>query len=442
MEDFYAGNIIIDGTTYLFYFADYKIVITGDRAENQMLSYRKIKTFIGGDWWINVCDFENRYLAIKVDNIDYVLLNKCALSVEGYFVTRSFEKGNKVPDSVRFRSICIRNDIIDYMFRNDNKYLEDVIYLLNNWNEYQLNIPEPKEKYSPIDLQINGEKYNMKFKVMVQGSTAPFPFNINHAIIVSSDNNGTFKDAWYIVKLIRLFLKFISQSGGVNFKEQIYVYQDDINDSRTFLYLRNEENANIIRERVLEYADVEVGIDKLITSIDNNGILFRSLFPTDKEMIFYSDIMNICAAFESQAPDFAGNEQKNVRRKMVKKLKDLRSEFAENELEYFDDIIEGFNKYKDTLKQRIELALNEFIEIYGSENVKYNFLTNYEEMPERIKNSRNALDHGDREKRLSNNEYWDAELLRAIVYMMILKEAGIDGESLKHSLDKLSRVPH
>ena len=310
MEDFYIGNIVIDGDTYLFYLADYKIRIICNCAQNQKLSYRKIIAYLGDDWWINVYDFENRNLAIKVDNIDYALLNKCMLSVEGYFVTSSFEKGNTASDQAQFRNICIRNDIIDYMFRNDREYLEDVIYSLNDWNKCRLDIPEPKEKYSPIDLQINGEKYNMKFKVMVQGST----------IIISSDNNGTLKEAWYVVKLMRLFLKFISQSGGVNFKEKIYVYQDDINTCDTFLYLRNEENVSIIRERVLEYTDIEMGISKLITLIDNNGILFRSLFPIDKDIISYKDIMNICAAFESQAPDFADNEQRNVRRKMVRKI--------------------------------------------------------------------------------------------------------------------------
>ena len=84
--------------------------------------------------------------------------------------------------------------------------------------------------------------------------------------------------------------------------------------------LRNEEDDSIIRERVLEYTDIEMGISKLITLIDNNGILFRSLFPIDKDIISYKDIMNICAAFESQAPDFADNEQRNVRRKMVRKI--------------------------------------------------------------------------------------------------------------------------
>ena len=67
-------------------------------------------------------------------------------------------------------------------------------------------------------------------------------------------------------------------------------------------------------------------------------------------------------------------------------------------------------------------------------------MIDYEKMPERIKNSRNALDHGNRDMVLNSNAHWDGELLRAIVYMMILKEAGVDEEKIRHSLNKFTRT--
>ena len=63
-------------------------------------------------------------------------------------------------------------------------------------------------------------------------------------------------------------------------------------------------------------------------------------------------------------------------------------------------------------------------------------------MPERIKNSRNALDHGNVSYRFENIMYRDAELLRAMVYMLILKSAGISEKSkLFNSIKKLSKYP-
>lgn len=51
------------------------------------------------------------------------------------------------------------------------------------------------------------------------------------------------------------------------------------------------------------------------------------------------------------------------------------------------------------------------------------------------KNSRNALDHGNVEYKFERQMYWDAELLRAMVYMLILKTAGVsDKDKLFNSV--------
>ena len=95
---------------------------------------------------------------------------------------------------------------------------------------------------------------------------------------------------------------------------------------------------------------------------------------------------------------------------------------------------------KETLKKRIDIVLQEFIEIYGEQNIKCDFEEDYVKMPERIKNSRNALDHGNVEYKFERNMYWDAELLRAMVYMLILKTAGVsDKDKLFNSVKKLSK---
>ena len=92
--------------------------------------------------------------------------------------------------------------------------------------------------------------------------------------------------------------------------------------------------------------------------------------------------------------------------------------------------------------KRIDIVLKEFIQIYGEKNVQYDFEEDYVNMPERIKNSRNALDHGNVEYKFERNMYWDVELLRAMVYMLILKTSGVSDENkLFNSIKKLSKNP-
>ena len=61
-----------------------------------------------------------------------------------------------------------------------------------------------------------------------------------------------------------------------------------------------------------------------------------------------------------------------------------------------------------------------------------------------IKNEKggNALDHGNKEHTLSHNTFLDAELLRAITYMLILKEADVPNTQIRKFLKKLSRFPY
>ena len=58
-------------------------------------------------------------------------------------------------------------------------------------------------------------------------------------------------------------------------------------------------------------------------------------------------------------------------------------------------------------------------------------------MPNRFKNARNALDHGNVKYELSNQEYFDVNLVRAIIYMMILKKIKLSDEQIKMCIRKI-----
>ena len=282
---------------------------------------------------------------------------------------------------------------------------------------------------------------------MMQGSDLPFPYVIKNFIQILGEKMNGLQDAFRIVKTIQLFLKFISQSPNVNFYDSIWLVKgEDINNRNIFMYLRPEDE-RLNAKRVLLYEDIDEIIGNLIEMIYNNQICFRSLFVSDYDRITYADIMNVCAAFETQfqsryVKNFRYKEQDRVKKKMIEILKQARDlQFDETEKPLFDELLDGVKYVSETLKKRIEIALNDFVEMYGEEDIQYDFEKSYLEMPERIKNSRNALDHGKINYPFQNVMYWDAELLRAIVYMMILETAGLVGNKhkIKNSIEKLSK---
>ena len=58
-------------------------------------------------------------------------------------------------------------------------------------------------------------------------------------------------------------------------------------------------------------------------------------------------------------------------------------------------------------------------------------------MPDRFKNVRNALDHGNVKYQLSGQNYFDVDLVRAIIYMMILKKIDMPNEKIKVCVRKI-----
>lgn len=342
--------------------------------------------------------------------------------------------------------MILKSDVLDYLFKEDKCFWETAVYLLNEWVSNDNKIVKPQERQT-FKLDLEGKNIEVQFKTMIQKDNTIFPFTIRNCMVVSGEELNKKETIWEVVEMVMLFLEFISQSSHINFVNPIILSSGmNINEADTYMYICPDEKAKIEREKVFDYKDIEPVIGKLLMAIHDDAINFRSLFISNYEKITYSDIINVCAAFEFQfdkkyQKEFLYNEQRRVKRKMVKLLQSKRElEFDKEELPIFDEIIEGFKRYKDTLQRRIEKALEEFIDIYESEDIKIDFEEDFLNMPKRIKDSRNALDHGNYQYKLQRIMYYDSELLRAIVYMLILKTVGLEDKvKLKNSLKKMSR---
>lgn len=440
----FNGKIIIGGITCTYELKDYTLIVMSET--DKFLGWNTLRSILDDNDWICLTDDDENTLQLKIDNIDWLGKRKYCYKVAGYIITYSrynqtIKKQEVQPFS--FEHVVIRNDILDYFFKHDKTYTQSAAMLLHTWDiEQEEDIPScNRPSYS---ILINELEYTLKFHVMIEGADTPFPYRINNAMDISGKLSNSAEELWNIVKTMRQFLKFISQSPSVNFDTDIRVYcGNDINNASTCLYLRPEKEYTIYPKRILEYSHLKNGVGDLINLIGSNKIYFRSLFGVDADYITYSDIMNVCAAFESQYfslyCDFKDTKQSTIKRKMIKFITNNVDSFTEDELPYYNDILTGFRNFRDSLKQRLENALSEFEEIYGDEYIKYDFEMNYQDMPTRIKDARNALDHGNLNHTLNYNTYWDSELLRAITYMLILKQTHLSKKDIKSCLRKLSK---
>lgn len=437
----YRGQVEINNTLHQFRFEDFKLVISG---HERFISWSQINKLVDNEIII-LKDIDNNVLYLKIDDRFYNSSFEYGFNISAYVIKYNRNQSDSADSSLSFDNMIFRSDVIDYFFRNNEIFRQETVRLFMNDNESGEN-PKPTRRPS-VNMMLDNKPYKLDFGTMMQVSDLPFPYVIKNYIKIHGEKMNGLQDAFRIAKTIQLFLKFISQSPNVNFYDSIWLVKgEDVNDRNTFMFFRPEHerlNAN----RILLYEDIDEIVGSLIEMIYNDQICFRSLFVSDYDRITHADIMNICAAFETQfrqryIKNFRYKEQELVKKKMIEVLEQARDlQFDEKEKPLFDELLNGIKYVSETLRKRIEIALSDFIKMYGEDEIKFDFEESYAEMPERIKNSRNALDHGRIDYPFQNVMYWDAELLRAVVYMMILETAGLvdDKNKIKKSIRKLSK---
>lgn len=437
----FVGTIELVDNKMMFRLDAYELLISS--TGGQRIGWNKIKTIIS-DGWIKLKDFSENVIYAYIDDIEYLNFYEYKFILQFYLIDWH-RKGKQ--HTFEFDHIWIKSDCLDYFFRNDDKFKSDISVLISNWNGGKNN--EEKSERNAVEIDVFDVKILIKFTTMIQGSNKPFPYDVRNVMVLEIKGTSDHELLHKLIQMTKIFFKFISVNSKVDIINPIMIgCGEDINEYTTMLYIRPDNVKHINPNRCLTYDDTECGLAVLLDMICNNEICFRSLFPCNEKEITYADIMNICAAFELQfdksvKKNYKYKEQEKVKKKMIKIIDDSReTQFSDAEKAHFDEIIIGMKNVKETLKKRIDLVLQEFIEIYGEENVKDGFEDDYVNMPERIKNSRNALDHGNVEYKFERIMYWDAELLRAMVYMLILKSAGVtDRDKLFNSIRKLSKYP-
>jgi len=444
MRNIYKGSVKINNVDYPFVFSDFLLAIsTGSIHDVRWEDIHALSI----DGIIELFDYQENKLILYVERYDYLHFGEYGIYASGY-ILRPVYYGVEDCHNVKITSLLFKHSIINYFFKFEKSTLENYIDLLNEHKEK--NNINNTITLCEYPLIVKCSNYNLDFGIMSEiDSFSPSPLSINNYIIVKNENGIEIGDIKKVVLIIKSFLQFISQSNAINIPYiplNLHISQHNnsfVNDAE--LYLKPEVENYISDSRVFKYDNIKTGLSNVLKLIVENQICFRSLYNASESTIYHYDIMNICAAFEAQFSlqykNYQFKEQKKVKRKMIKALEISRKDYPSNELEHFDCILQGFKNVNETLKNRLEIALDEFVKIYGEEDTKFEFKEDYQLFPERIKKSRDAFAHGNLKQPINISVFTDIQLLRAITYMLILKEAGIEDKDIKVCLRKMSKFP-
>jgi len=437
METAYKGNIEVKGTIYPFLFSDYRLVIS---TGNDKISWSDLRELMDEGVLILTDTFGSE-LTLFAEKFELIHLGEYAIHVLGY-IARYDPDGYDTKSPVK--SLLFKHPVIDYFFRRDQQIIERYIGVLNSLKEDGESDVSPKRQ--EYQITINDKDYTLQFDAIsyyLPGER--HPFLIYNCILVKSEDNISDSEILRIVGIVKTFLRFISHTRDIDLEPVLINYYGNNLHSKPYdaaLKLKSVGEGVFAPESVIPYECLQKGIANIFTQIARSQINFRNLFDSSKTEICMNDIVNACAAFEAQfdlaySKKFSFPEQKAVKEKMIANLTALRNTYMDTELEHFDSLLAGFNNVKEFLKKRLEIALADLVNIYGERETESKFREGYQEMPERIKNARNWIAHGDHTKPLESAAFFDVRLVRAITYMLILKEAKLTDSDIKSCIREI-----
>ena len=346
-----------------------------------------------------------------------------------------YDKKIQKPNS--FKSICFSTLAIDYFIGHKDGLLDKAINILSRFKEENDNRNGVIEKQKKHKFIYKGIEYEVYFMTIGRFEYEKrFPFNIFSTLNIESSKSISLDEMYDLICLVRLFLQFISNRRCIDIEEIFTTKERDSLDINGMIKIDNLGLMEPSKWHIIPYSIIKENLGNLLQEIADNNICFRSLFNYEKDAITTVDIMNICACFESQFdityPDFKNKTFKRIKKEIVNYVEKMPNNYNDSELHEMNSIINGIRNFSDTLKSKLQYALEDFVETYEKDKnrIEFDFGKNYIDMPNRLKNARNALDHGNTKYQLSNINYYDVELVRAIIYMMILKKINMPNEQI------------
>lgn len=436
----YSGKIKLFDIDYDYIINDFEMTIIDSRQD--LLREHKISDIVGV-WLDTNTDNEKKLklkLSYKFSHDDAVIMN---IDAYLFILDYEFEREKKNEEIHR---LTFRSEILDYFYRPQKNYIKNVSKLIESFETNKL----PKQKTKEYKFTYNKKEFILYFGINTYLRVDnKFMFDVFSSLNIECDDNIEIDDIFELSIIVKKFLSFVSNKRKVYLEEIIineYFNENEYKNGNFYLNQSEKEKCNYWH--MISYDDINNNIGEIFNEIINDSICFVSLFQYDSNYINAIDIMNICAAFESQFeityPNYRNKKFEKIKTEMVNQLSLMASKYHDKDYEVFKEILTCTNNYKDILKLKIEYALNEFEKLYDEKvrehmDIKFDFTDDYKNMPTRIKDARNALDHGNNKYKITYKELTDTILLRAITYSMILKVAKVRKFNIMKCIRKFTR---
>lgn len=437
----YYGKIKICDKEYSCILKNGEMTIIDSRED--LLRKKKISE-ITGKWIELKKEYSQLFLKLSFKSFSD---NAVILNVDACYDVFEFDSGHE-EKSKEIHKLTFRSDVLDFFYRPNGKYINAISTLIKGFDKYE----ENSMKTKMYNFKFHEKEFNMYFGFNAYLKVDKvFPFDVFNSLNIECDKEITLDDIYDLSFIVRKFLSFISNTRMVKIDKIItngYFDEEHTEKYRHGEFYINQKNIeNVSCSDVIVYDYLENSIGNIMSEIIDNKICFTSLFQYDRNSVSYVDIMNICAAFESQFdvtyPDYKNDIFKKIKNDVVSNVESMKKNYKDKEeLKIYNEILNGVKVYSDYLRRKIEYALSEFEKLYDESkdpiSIKFDFKDDYKEMPNRIKNARNHLDHGS-VYYFNGEELTDTYLLRAITYFMILKHAGVDNKNIMNCIRVFTR---
>ncbi|QAT51913.1 hypothetical protein [Bacillus licheniformis] len=449
-----TGLVTFNEEKCLFYLENFELRLEEIEDRNE---YYNIKDFnknfffhgIESPRYLVGKDFKGRNVVFKVmPGIYREGFRTYILKVHSYIVFNIFE--------ISFDAIQFESEELNWFYDVENAYSFEKEH---QTGEIKIETKPFTDLEKSFDFKFNEELINGKLNISRKVKGKVSPLNLNTELTLrfekTTDDYDKLQKLIYLIKNVfsflsyrknisinNIFLKKIDPKSGLYTKvgrlyinEPVYVEQDPIS----------------IRGKIIDIPLVEGCLGKIFERISEKEIYMRHIPDNSNIPTTPAHFVMVTAGFEWQYDLSGGMDESThkdieAERELLLFLEEKIETYTGRKKKYFRGIKSLVERRKNTLSDKIEWALEKYIDVLDVfirhiYNISKEEAIPFEKIADRIARRRNLFAHGvmtsDKDELLNN---LDLRVMEWLFYVLVLESVGVSKENIRFAIKKLFSV--